>query len=127
MFMAFTEGERTDIRRFCGYPAYGAGNSGFQGWRFYQAYGLLEYRIQYLTGSEEEAVRQYLGTLSELEAGVTQAAANLDTSEASVWRRNPNEVRDRTRLLDDWRRRLCGFLGVPPGPALGDGGVLLVV
>ena len=36
-------------------------------------------------------------------------------------------IGDRTALFDDWRRRLCGFLGVPPGPSLGNGGVFLVV
>jgi hypothetical protein len=44
-----------------------------------------------------------------------------------VWTHNRDEVRDRLRLFDDWRRRLCGFMGVPPGPALGTGGVALVV
>ena len=39
----------------------------------------------------------------------------------------PDELRDRTRLFDDWRRRLCGFFGVPPGPALTDSGIALVV
>ena len=23
------------------------------------------------------------------------------------------------KLFNDWRRRLCGFLGIPPGPELG--------
>ena len=55
--MAFTEAERTDVRRYCGYPAFGAGTSGFQNWRFYQAYGLLEFRLNYLTGSEEAVAR----------------------------------------------------------------------
>ena len=36
-----TDPEKTDVRRFCGYPAYGAGVDGFDGWRFYQVYGLL--------------------------------------------------------------------------------------
>jgi hypothetical protein len=125
--MAFLDSEKTDIRRYCGYPAYGAGNSGFQGWRFYQVYGLMEYRMNFLSGSEEAVVRQYLATLAQLEAGVPQAAANLDTDKAAVWTHNANEVRDRARLFDDWRRRLCGFLGLPPGPALGDGGVTVVV
>ena len=40
-----SDDEKANIRRFCGYPAYGAGPSGFQGWRFFQAYGLLEYRL----------------------------------------------------------------------------------
>ena len=42
--MAFTDEEKTDIRRFCGYPAYGSGASGFQSWRFYQAYGTIRTR-----------------------------------------------------------------------------------
>jgi hypothetical protein len=125
--MAFTDSERTDIRRHCGYPAYGIGTSGFQGWRFYQVYGLLEFRMNKLSGAEEAVVRNYLATLATLERAVTDAGANLDTDQAAVWTRNPNEIRDRTRLFDDWRRRLCGFFGIPPGPALGDGTVTLVV
>jgi hypothetical protein len=125
--MAFLDSEKTDIRRYCGYPAYGAGNAGFQGWRFYQVYGLMEYRMNFLSGSEEAVVRQYLATLAQLEAGVPQAASNLDTDKAAVWTHNANEVRDRARLFDDWRRRLCGFMGLPPGPALGDGGMAVLV
>ena len=30
-------------------------------------------------------------------------------------------------LFDDMRRRLCGFFGIPPGAALGDAGMTLVV
>ena len=52
---------------------------------------------------------------------------NLDTDQASVWTHNRDEMRDLTRLFDDWRRRLCGFLGVPPGPAIRDTGLSLVV
>jgi hypothetical protein len=125
--MSFLESERTDIRRHCGYPAYGAGSTGFQGWRFYQVYGLLEYRLNYLSGSEEAVVRQYLATLSQLESAVPAASAGLDTAQASVWTRNAAELRERRSLFDDWRRRLCGFLGVPPGPALGDGCISMVV
>ena len=125
--MAFTEAERTDIRRFCGYPAYGSGNAGFQGWRFYQVYGLMEYRISHLSGSEEATVRRYLATLTSLEQGITAAASNLDTDQAAVWTHNRNEIPDRTKLFEDWCRRLCGFLGLPTGPALGNGQPVLVV
>lgn len=125
--MAFTEAERTDIRRYCGYPAYGAGDAGFQGWRFFQVYGLMEWRISHLTGTEEAVVRRYLMTLGQLELAIPTAAANLDTDRAAVWTHNANEVRERASLFDDWRRRLCGFLGLPPGPGLGDGGIALVV
>lgn len=83
--------------------------------------------MNYLTGSEEAVVRQYLATLGHLEAAIPMAAANLDTTQAAVWTHNAGEVRDRTHLFDDWRRRLAGFLGIPPGDALGDGRVVLVV
>ena len=124
--MAFSDAEKTEIRRFCGYPVHGVGGV-LQGWRFYQVYGLLEYRLLRLSGSEETAVRQYLNTLSGLERAVTDAGENLDTSQAAAWTHNRDEVRDRTRLLDDWRRRLCGFMGVQPGPALRSAGIVSVV
>lgn len=125
--MAFLDAELTDLRRHMGYPAYGLGNGGFSNWRFYQAYGLLEYRLQRLSGAEEAVARTYLATLATLEAAITDASATLDTDSAAAWTRNAREVAERTRLFDDWRRRLCGFFGVPPGPSLGDGGYRLVV
>ncbi len=125
--MAFTEAERTDLRRHCGYPAYGIGAQGFQGWRFYQTYGMLEFRLQHLSGSEEAVARSYLATLAALEAAIPATGATLDTAQAAVWRRNENELAERLRMFDDWRRRLCGFLGVPPGPALGEAGLRMVV
>jgi hypothetical protein len=125
--MAFTDAEKTDIRRFCGYAAYGATPAGFQSWRFFQAYGLLEFRMNNLSDAEATIVRRYLGTLVALESSVPRAADNLDTDQAAVWTRNRDEMRDRAKLFDDWRRRLCGFLGMQPGPALADGGVTLVV
>lgn len=126
--MDLTDAERTDARRFCGYPAYGAGNAGFQGWRFFQAYGLLEYRLHNLTVSELAVMRTYLGTLCGLEQAIPGAAGNLDTEQAAVWTHNADEVRDRESLFDGWRRRLCGFLGVPPGPSLASSsGVSLLV
>jgi hypothetical protein len=125
--MTFTDPQRTDIRRFCGYPAYGAGASGFQGWRFFQAYGLLEYRLNNLSAAEEAVALQYVATLLNLEMAVPNAAQNLDTDQAAVWTRNRDEPRDRAALFDDWRRRLCAFLGIPPGPAFADPGITLVV
>ncbi len=125
--MPFKDSEKTDIRRFCGYPAYGAANTGMQSWRFFQAYGLLEFRMNNLSDAEAAVVRRYLGTLTVLEFAVPHSGDNLDTDQASVWTRNRDELRDRTRLFDDWRRRLCGFFGVPPGPAMTDPGMSLVV
>lgn len=121
------DSEKTDVRRFCGYPAYGSGTDGFDGWRFYQVYGLLEYRMNNLSCEEEAVVRRYLAQLRGLELAVPRSADSLDTDQAAVWTRNRSEPEDRLRLFDNWRRRLCGFFGIPPGPALGDGGVRLVI
>ncbi len=123
-----TDAERVDARRFCGYPVYGPGASGFVGYRFFQAYGMLEYRLTNLADNELIVLRTYLAQLAPLETGILGAAANLDTQSAAVWTRNANEIRDRERLYDGWRRRLCSFLGVPPGPEFGggDGGRIII-
>jgi hypothetical protein len=123
----FTDAQLTDIRRFCGYPAYGGGPSGFQSWRFFQAYGLLEYRLQNLSPAEMQVVLNQLAILYPLEAAVPNAGTNLDTAQAAVWTHNAREVADRAALFDDWRRRLCAFLGVPPGPGLASGGSIALV
>ena len=116
-----TDAERTDARRFCGYPAYGAGADGNEGARFFNQYGALEYRLTNISVTELAVCRSYLVTLATLEAAIPASGANLDTAQAAVWTHNPREVRDRTQLYDGWRRRLCGFLGVPPGDDLGSG------
>lgn len=128
--MAFTTQERVDIRRYCGYPAYGAVPSSFQSYRFFQSYGTLEYRLSNLLPEEETVVRTtFLANLATLESAIPAASANLDTDEAAVWKHNKREVADREGLFSSWRRKLCAFLGVPPGPELGggNGGMQLVV
>ena len=122
----FTDQQKTDIRRFCGYPAYGASDAG-SGWRFFTAYGALEYRMNNLSTNEVAVVLTYLATLTQLETAVLGASDNLDSDGAASWSHNRNEVADRIRLFDSWRRRLCAFLGVPPGDGLGTGGLSLVV
>jgi hypothetical protein len=123
----FTDSEKTDIRRFCGYPARGATQTGGQTCGFYQASGLLEFRINNLSDAEYMVTRRYLASLIVLEQAVPHAGDNLDTDQAAVWIRNRDELRDRTALFDDWRRRLCGFLGIVPGPAMAATGLTLVV
>ncbi len=118
----FTDAEKTDIRRFCGYPAYGAGPSGFQSWRFFQAYGLLEFRLNNLSPAEIQVARQYIATLYTLEAAVPIAGSNLDTDQAAVWKHNRDEVADRASLFGQWGKRLCAFMGVPVGPNFVGGG-----
>jgi hypothetical protein len=114
--MAFADNEKTDIRRFCGYEAYGTGPGGFSSWRFFQAWGLLEFRLSNLTPQEEAVVRTvYLSNLSDLESDIVGVRTNLDTDVAAVWTHNKQELKDRVDLYNYWRRELCHFLGVPPG------------
>jgi len=123
----FTDAQKTDIRRYCGYPAYGAAAAGFESWRFFQAYGTLEFRLNNLAPAEIAVSLQYIATLHTLEAAIPPASENLDTESASAWTHNASEIDDRARLFDSWRRRFCGFLGIPPGPALGATSVSLLV
>ena len=114
--LPLSNAERVDVRRFCGYPAYGSGAAGSQSWRFFQAYGTLEYRMTNFAPEELQVVRQYLGSLYTLEQGVVAAAANLDTDKAAAWTHSRSEVADRMRLYDAWRSRLAAFIGVPLDP-----------
>ncbi len=114
----FTDAQRVDIRRFCGYPAYGDG-SVVAGAPWVQVlYLALEYRMQHTSQAEGAVVVTYLTNLYALEAAIQGAGANLDTDRAAVWTHNKQEVPDRLALFDDTRRRLCDFLGVQPGPYL---------
>ncbi len=114
---AFTDAQLVDIRRFCGYPAYGSGavvNPLPWVMKYYQ---VLEYKLQSLSAAEGAVVvTTYLANLYTLETAIPGVSANLDTDEAAVWKHNKNELRDRDALFANWRRKLCAFLGVPPGP-----------
>lgn len=98
-----------------------------QSWRYFQVYGLLEFRLTNLSNPEVVIARRYLGTLTSLELAIPGTSENLDTDQASMWTRNKNELTDRIRLFDDWRRRLCGFLGIAAGPAVASGSATLIV
>lgn len=117
---ALTEDEKTEIRRFCGYAALGDVASGESSWRFFQNAGTLEWRLNTLAGPERKRLRYFLATLFQMERAVLSASENLDTEAVSVWTRNTRELSERVRLFDWWRRRVCGFLGVLPGPDLQD-------
>ena len=121
------DAEKVDIRRFCGYPAYGAAPTGMESWRFFTAYGTLEFRMTNLSSSEIVVVRRYLAILTSLELAIPDAANHLDTDQAAVWTRNKAEILDRTRLFGDWCRRLCAFIGVPLGPSLASATGRLIV
>jgi hypothetical protein len=116
--LPLSNAERVDVRRFCGYPAYGSGDAGSQSWRFFQVYGTLEYRMTNLAPEELQVVRQYLSALYTLEQGIVASAANLDTDKAAAWTHSRSEVADRMRLYDAWRGRLAAFIGVPLDPGM---------
>ncbi len=115
---AFSDAEKADIRRFCGYPPYGFGPQGFQGWRFFQAYGLLEYRMINFAPAEMQNVRYFVAQLYTLESAQWGASNNLSTDAAGVWVHNKNEVADRVALYKTIRMQLINLVGVPPGPNL---------
>lgn len=130
--MAFTNQERVDVRRFCGYGAFGGISSPAFGYRFFQMYGTLEYKLSNLAIEEEATVRNiYLASVNSLyvlEGAIYGTTANLDTAQAAVWTHNKNELIDRKNLFNQMRKDLCNFLGIGAGPALqGNGNISLVV
>ncbi len=126
--MFLTDAERVDVRRYCGYPLYGNSSSGYQGYRFFQAYGALEYRMTNVTDNEITVIRAYLTNITALDAAIVGASDNLDTDVAAVWVHNKKEVADRDDLFTRRCKKLCDFLGVPFGPGmLASSSVQLVV
>jgi hypothetical protein len=121
------DSEKVDVRRFCGFPAIGASAPGPALFGFSQSYLTLENRLASLSVAELVIIRRYLNSLTSLELAIPAASENLDTDEASMWSRNRKEVDDRLRLFDEWRRRLCGFLGIKVGPALSNSSFSLIV
>jgi hypothetical protein len=129
--MALTDAQMTDVRRYAGYPLAGTtmlitDDQDTVYMRFGMVVMSLHRRLTSLSASEETALAAYLTTLAGLETAVAGAGANLDTDQAAVWKRNRSEVADRAALFDQWRYRMCAFLGLPPGPALAGAGGRLV-
>lgn len=130
VYASFTDQQKVDIRRFAGYPAYGDGDVVFPYPWIMRQYLALEYRLNHMDVNEGTTLTTiYLAQLYTLELAIPGAGANLDTDRAAVWFHNKQEVRDRLRLFDSWRRRMCQFIGIPPGPEFGSGGgsIALVV
>lgn len=114
----FTSAEITDIRRFAGYKAYAA-----LGYYYEGNMANLDTSIMNMSDQEQAVMRTiYLAILTGLEAAILTAGTNMGTDQAAVWTRNRTERVDRQALYDAKRREMCGFIGVAPGPALGDGG-----
>jgi hypothetical protein len=131
--MALTDSQMADVRRFAGYPALGTDTPADDsrdfayGWVSPGIWQTLQHRLTHLTPENEQTlINVYVSRCTQLETAILQASDNLDTDKAAVWTRNRDEVRDRDKLFDSWRRRMCGFLGIAPGPALGRGGLQIV-
>ncbi|PUA19585.1 hypothetical protein [Glaciimonas sp. PCH181] len=119
----FTNSEKVDIRRFCGFQGYGSVPVQAFGARFSAHYGTLEFRLNNYAPEEEAVIRTtYLTNLYTLETAIFGAGANLDTDQAAVWTHNKREVADRTGLFNQVRRELCAFIGIPPGPGMASSG-----
>lgn len=125
--MALTAAQMTDARRYMGYQVVGTTmNINGDNDLVYASFGMvtmsLYTRLTTLSASEEAVlINTYLTNLATLESAIVSASANLDTDQAAVWTHNKNEQADRDRLFDSWRRRMCTFIGFPPGPGLSSG------
>lgn len=125
--MALTDAQKADVRRYAGYPA--LGDMPTDDSRDY-AYGFVSpgvlqtlfHRLNALRPEEETVlINTYLTPLGNLESDIPGARQNLDTAQAAVWKHNAAEIDDRIRLFDEWRRRMCAFIGIPAGPWLTGG------
>lgn len=116
-----TAAEKVDVRKFTGYPAYA-----HYGWVFEEDYATLELRMDNFSAEEETIITSnFLAVLPDLEQAVTDASCKLGTDEAAVWKRNKNEISDRTNLYYQKRRELCSFIGVKPGRGLREAGTVI--
>src|SRR5581483_5137936 len=131
--MALTAQQMSDCRRWAGYPLLGdtvADDSRDFAYGFVSpgVWQTLQHRLPNLRPEEEATlVNVYIANLTLLESDIPAGRANLDTDVAAVWEHNAKELDDRMRLFDNWRRRMCKFIGVAPGPALGDGGASVAI
>lgn len=128
--MALTAQQTADVRRFAGYPSLGtdtpadASRDFAYGWVSPGVWQTLFTRLENMPPETENTlISVYLSALYKLEAAIVSASDNLDTDQAAVWKRNRNEVSDRTNIFDQWRRRMCNLIGIAPGPYLGEGGL----
>lgn len=126
-----TDQQLADTRRYAGYPMLGdtvADNSRdfAYGWVSPGTWQTLYHRLTNLRPEEETILVNYLTKIGGLETAVTDSSDNLDTDQAAVWFHNKNEVNDRMKLFNLWRRQMCDFIGIAPGPSLGQGGTRLV-
>jgi hypothetical protein len=121
-----TEAQKSDIRRFMGYPMFGDLPNQMFGCRFMTHYGVMEYRMIHLSASEEAVVIQMIADCATLETAIMSVSSNLDTDRAAVWFHNKEEFTDRKQMYRWKRSELCKFFGVPNGPGMGTPGEIIV-
>lgn len=115
----FTSAEITDIRRYCGYPAFAAFGYIFRG----VGTANLDIQLANMSDQEQAVVRtKFLPSLATLESNLMLSQAQIGTDIAAVWTRNRTEFQDRNGAYKYLRRELCAFCAVGPGPGLGMGG-----
>lgn len=110
--------EKEDVREFCGYPLYGNGTVIFPAPWVNRYWLALETRMDTAQPGEYQNIRYKLSVLYPLDQAISQASATLNVATAAVFTRNPQELKERTRLFNYYRLRLCQFMGVPAGPNL---------
>lgn len=110
----FTGAQVVAIRWYCGYGTYAAYGYVLAG----SGMATLDTQIGKIVANEQAAIVNILTLLPTLDTALQGASANLDTDQAAVWTHNKNEIADRTKLFNYYRRRLCALFNVPPGPEL---------
>jgi len=126
-----TDAQKLDVRRWAGYPLTAdapASDSEDDAVVFTRRlWSTLEHRLNNLTAAEEDVMSNvYLSNLATLEAAIPAMTDSLDTDSAGTWKANPLEMSQRSSLFNKWRREMCSFIGVEPGPGLGAGGMTVV-
>lgn len=116
--LPLSDDELVYVRWACGYPAEGSGPTLDPFNRTFALFPMLEFRINNLQPAEITFVRARVAEIQTAQTGLGNASVSLDTDQASVFKRNKNEVADRESHLDDLRVRLAQFIGVGPGPEL---------
>lgn len=112
-----TDDQKDDVRRHLGFPTFGNGITASPpafGYRYFEWYLTLEYRMNNLSTNQELLVQTpYLDNCNATFNAIQTASANLDTDRAAVWYHNEKEVRDRLDLYKLNCNLLAAFFGVP--------------
>lgn len=117
-----TDSQKVDLRRMMWYPIFGSANTQAYGFRYMSQYGLMEYRFINMSAEEEMALLVLLNQCLALEIKLAAVSDDLDTSKAGPWTRNSKQLRENNSLLTLWRKKLCEYIGILPGPMHSMGG-----